>query len=221
MDRVHPSQQIGVASDILLAWRAVAAGVTPTTTRNREKYWRHWRQYAALCKCDPFLTTVPSLEREIIVSAFAARVRTGIYGHGHQVQVQTVTDALSAITKTIELAGQLSPIYKADGKYTTTLQRMIEGFRREDPPSIPQLAVPIMVPNLCYNAGIQSKCPFKQATGCLVIIAFFYLLRVGEYNPPRYVTRNGEKFGPLELSNSRLEMSDSLKKEQLSADVHH
>jgi hypothetical protein len=70
---------------------------------------------------------------------------------------------------------------------------MVEGFRREDPPSIPQLAVPITVPNLCYNAGMKSTCPFKQATGCLIIIAFFYLLRVGEYTPPRYITRNGQK----------------------------
>jgi hypothetical protein len=146
-----------------------------------------------MCGCDPFLYNVPAMERDIIVSAYAARVRTGVYGHGHQVQVQTVTDALSSISKTIELAGQQSPIYRAEGKYTLVLQRMVEGFRREDPPSIPQLAVPITVPNLCYNAGINSSCPFKEATGCLVIIAFFYLLRVGEYTPPRYVTRNGEK----------------------------
>jgi hypothetical protein len=71
---------------------------------------------------------------------------------------------------------------------------MIEGYRREDPPTIPQLAIPITVPNLCYkiaqspaaNAGIR-------AGGHLVLIAFYYLLRVGEYTKPRFVYRNGKK----------------------------
>ena len=70
---------------------------------------------------------------------------------------------------------------------------MVEGFRREDPPAIPQLAVPIDVPNLCFTAGLQSNDPEKEATGCLTLIAFYYLLRVGEYTQPRYVIRNGKK----------------------------
>ena len=218
MERVHSSQQTGGAGDIILAWRAAAAGVTPKTTSDRVKYWSHWVNYASMCGCDPFLYNVPAMERDIIVSAYAARVRTGVYGHGHQVQVQTVTDALSSISKTIELAGQQSPIYRAEGKYTLVLQRMVEGFRREDPPSIPQLAVPITVPNLCYNAGINSSCPFKEATGCLVIIAFFYLLRVGEYTPPRYVTRNGEKIVLQGQFSSPLVMLASSKMGTLSVE---
>jgi hypothetical protein len=70
---------------------------------------------------------------------------------------------------------------------------MVEGFRREDPPSIPQLAVPISVPNACYKAGIQSANQKVRTSGCLVLVAFYYLLRVGEYTKPRYVTRNGRR----------------------------
>jgi hypothetical protein len=67
---------------------------------------------------------------------------------------------------------------------------MIEGFRREDPPSTPQLAVPITVANACFEAALRSTDPRVQATGQLVIIAFYYLLRVGEYTKPRTITRN-------------------------------
>ena len=70
---------------------------------------------------------------------------------------------------------------------------MVEGFRREDPPSIPQLAVPVIVPNACYEACIASDDPKTRSSGCLVLIAFYYLLRVGEYTKPRTVIRNGEK----------------------------
>jgi hypothetical protein len=69
----------------------------------------------------------------------------------------------------------------------------MEGFRREDPPSIPQLAVPISVPTLCYTAGQTSMDPKKKATGELILIAFYFLLRVGEYTQPKFVNQNGEK----------------------------
>ena len=70
---------------------------------------------------------------------------------------------------------------------------MVEGFRREDPPAIPQLAIPITVPNACFNEAMTSTDPKAQAVGCLTIIAYYFLLRVGEYTRPRFVTRNGEK----------------------------
>jgi hypothetical protein len=70
---------------------------------------------------------------------------------------------------------------------------MVEGYRREDPPAIPQLAVPITVPNAAYNAAMESSDPKIQATGCLTLIAFYFLLRVGEYTRPRYIRRNGQQ----------------------------
>ena len=71
---------------------------------------------------------------------------------------------------------------------------MIEGYRREDPPTVPQLAIPITVPNMCYNmALLPSSNKGIKAGGCLILVAFYYLLRVGEYTQPRYVYRNGKK----------------------------
>jgi hypothetical protein len=65
-------------------------------------------------------------------------------------------------------------------------------MRREDPPSIPQLAVPVAVPIDChFQAYTSQKTSTKQkATADLTLIAFFYLLRVGEYTAPRTVVRN-------------------------------
>ena len=70
---------------------------------------------------------------------------------------------------------------------------MVEGYRREDPPPIPQLAVPISVPRHCYKAGTISNDQKIMAAGCLTIIAFYYLLRVGEYTQPRTVMRKGKR----------------------------
>jgi hypothetical protein len=117
-----------------------------------------------------------------------------VYGRGNQVKVQTVTDALSAISQTIQLAGQRSALYRNDQKqYNLTIERLVEGFRRSDPPAVPQLAIPIVVANACFEAALRTVNPLAQACGCLSLIAFYFLLRVGEYTRPRYTTRGGEK----------------------------
>jgi hypothetical protein len=143
--------------------------------------------------CSPFLTGTSPIDINNIVTGFAANVRTGVYGRGHQVRVSTVTDALASINQTIQLAGQQTPLYRAPQVYTLPLERMIEGFRREDPPSTPQLAVPITVANACFETALKSTDTKVQTTGQLVLIAFYYLLRVGEYTKPRMVTRNNQR----------------------------
>jgi hypothetical protein len=175
------------------ARQAVTNGVVAKTTDDRRKYWGHWKRYASLFQIDPFLTHVPALERDSIVCAFAANVRTGFYGRRNTVKVQTVTDAIAAINTTIQLASKVSPLYREHKKYNLTIERMVEGYRRDDPPAIPQLAVPITVASTSYQIACTSEDPKVEATGCMTIIAFYFLLRVGEYTKPRYITRNGRK----------------------------
>ena len=91
------------------------------------------------------------------------------------------------------LAGQRSPIYRAEKVYNLSIQRLVEGMRRDDPPAIPQLAVPISVANAVYQAGRMNVLPQVQTVGSLTLIAFYFLLRVGEYTQPRFVFRNGAK----------------------------
>ena len=51
---------------------------------------QHWKR-------SPFLDDATQLEANIILQAFAARVRIGFYGEGNQVKVQTVSKALAAV----------------------------------------------------------------------------------------------------------------------------
>ena len=64
-------------------------------------------------------------------------------------------------------------------------------MRRTDPPSVPQLALPVAVIIQCYATAYATKDARQKASADLSIIAFFYLLRVGEYTAPRQVKRNG------------------------------
>ena len=69
----------------------------------------------------------------------------------------------------------------------------MEGFRREDPPSVPQLAVPVSVAKHAFLSSLSTKSPKARHTGALIIVAFFYLLRVGEYTVPPFVVLNGKR----------------------------
>ena len=65
---------------------------------------------------------------------------------GHQIKVQGVTQALEAIVKTAEMSGLPNLIYCAPQKYHLQIKRFVEGMRREDPSEVPQLVVPVIVP---------------------------------------------------------------------------
>ena len=151
MERVHPSQKLRIKDNILSAWEAIENGVVDRNNRTREKYWNHWKDFTKIFKVDPYLEKCSSPQQIIIITAFAARVRTGCYGKGHTVRVPTVSKALAAISTTIEMGGQPLPIYKTEKAYKVPVARLIEGFKREDPPSTPQLAIPVKVPNQCYT----------------------------------------------------------------------
>ena len=63
--------------------------------------------------------------------------------------------------------GQCSPVYKSEGTYILPVQRVVEGFRRQDPPAIPQMAVPVEVPEtakrLVYLMSDPRQHAFKLA----------------------------------------------------------
>ncbi len=195
MARVPDAAKVDLARDVASAWKYVDTGVVAATTKKREKYWHHWSRYCKRVHADPFLhpATTPGIVRDTLLAAFAARVRTGCYGRGNRIRVQGSTDALAAISKTIELAGESSPVYRAPNRYHSMIEQMLEGMRRDDPPSVPQLAVPVAVPEKVAIDAYTTSCPKQQAIGDLAIIAFYYLLRVGEYTHPRYVTHRNKR----------------------------
>ena len=195
MARVPPSSRTMFISACLSAWEATTLGVTAKTNADRQKYWRHWATFAALTQTDPFLDPdkVGCIERDILVGAYAALVRRGTYGRGRQIKVSSVTDALSAISKTIELAGKPSPLYRKDNAYHLAIERLVEGYRRMDPPSVPQLAVPVSLAKTAFATAMTTKDPAVKHTGLLIAVAFYYLLRVGEYTKPRTVLKDGKR----------------------------
>ena len=58
---------------------------------------------------------------------------------------------------------------------------------------MPQLAVTITISHATFTDGIKSTNPFVRRIGCLIPVAFYFLLRVGEYTKPHTVVKDGKR----------------------------
>ena len=77
-------------------------------------------------------------------------------------------------------------------KMLPRLQQMYDGWRKEDPPTTKQLPVEADVPEyLATEATRSSGSELDKTIGDLVLVAFYYLLRIGEYTMKG--TRNSSK----------------------------
>jgi hypothetical protein len=71
-------------------------------------------------------------------------------------------------------------VVNSQGKYYKKIGQLIEGYRRNDPPPKFQLAVPLSVPAFMHLYA-RTGTVKQKAVGDMALIAFYYLLRVGEY----------------------------------------
>jgi hypothetical protein len=161
---------------------------------------------------------------------FAARVRSGYFGgRGQQVQASTVSSAITAIGQKIVLDTSTNPTkIVGSEKFLPCLQELLDGYRLEDPPTEKKLPVEADVPELLFNLGYGTNgTTLGQAIRDLSLIAFYYLLSVGEYTIKS--SRNESKqtvqfkleditfFGRNALSQLRCLLRDALFEQLLTA----
>ena len=122
--------------------------------------------------------------------AFAARVRTGIFGYGSQVGHQTVEKALRHVSQTLVLAGYPDPRRTYGAKeLDIPFRHLLKAYKDVDPAPKPQLALPVDTIQYAAAHFREPHDALSRATADLVTVAFFFLLRVGEYTMPTKKTR--------------------------------
>ena len=189
LDLVHPNQRHTIETNFRNVQQALANGIVETTAKERRRFWAAWTLWLACAfpTIDPYCLHQPTKVQIKLLAAFATHVRHGRFSARKcQVCTETVQVALRAVTKKFELDGQRNPLVNSQGVYTQKIKQLLSGFRKFDPPPRRKLAVPISVPIWLLEQGLKSRDPRYQAVGDLVIIAFFFLLRPGEYtySPP-------------------------------------
>ncbi len=132
---------------------------------------------------DPFLQGIEYTTRVRVITGFAARVQQGYYGRGKRVATGTVIGTITAVGQEIALVCGTNPT-KVTGskKLLPQIAQTFNGWRKEDPPTTKQLPVEADVPELLAERGCnRNSTELDRAIGDLSLIAFYYLLQIGEY----------------------------------------
>jgi hypothetical protein len=116
---------------------------------------------------------------------------------------------LRHVSQKLVLDGHPDPRRASPAQHALDLPiaRLLKKYGDEDPPPEPKLAIPIST-----ITAISEKywwTPHLEAVADLVVIAFFYLLRVGEYTSPVSV-RHNKRTIPLRDCDKRLWTKDGL-----------
>jgi hypothetical protein len=155
-----------------------------------QRYWQAWEAHGRLYLDTPgdVLTQRVLTDRLL---PFAVAVREGKYGLGNQVKVQSVAKALRLVSQKLVLDGHPDPRRASPAQHALDLpiSRLLKKYSDEDPPAEPKLAIPIStITSIAKNYRWTS---LLIAVADLAIIAFFYLLRVGEYSSWLHPNRRG------------------------------
>lgn len=163
------------------AWLAISTATVDGA--ERVKCWKAWtthcdRHYGSSCG--------PQATKNITdrLLTFAVAVREGQYGLGATVQVQSVERALRHVAQRLVLDGHPDPrkASPAQQHLDLPISRLLKSYRDQDPPPQPKLALPVSTIEAISRNYRWTE--HQHAVADLVIIAFFYLLRVGEYTAP-------------------------------------
>ena len=124
---------------------------------------------------------------------YATRVRSGYFGKGKQVQASTVTSAITAIGKKIAMDTNTNPTkLMGSEQFIMCIRELLDGYRIADPLTEKKLPIEADAPELLFELGYgPGGTTLGKVVGVLTLIAFYYLLCVGEYTVKG--TRNESK----------------------------
>jgi hypothetical protein len=198
-------------------------GRVEETTAKRFSTWSKWTAYVAPLGLDPLLQKVQYSHQVRALTGFAGRLRTGYYGRGRQITAAAVTSSITAVGTTIALATGSNPtkMIGAQDKLLPRLAQMFEGWRKEDPPTQKKLPVGIDIPEYISLCSLRPwATELEKATADLILIAFYYLLRVGEYTTKgtRAQTKQTVQFRMADVTFFRKDHSGTLR--QLPRNAH-
>ena len=167
--------------DLRAAQHAVSFAVVPSRARAADTHWKKWAEFCAELAVDPLLQDVD--DPVILFQVFLHRYRTGrIAPQGHPVRARTAEDALRSVGQTFASMGAGDPRYTEQGKMDFRLTRQITYYKKQDPPPDRVKPIPVQVIRYIMHAALVAGAfQGNLATADMIALAFFFLLRPGEY----------------------------------------
>ena len=169
--------------DLSAAQDHVASGISAARSNAADTHWRQWSRFCNQILVDPLLQAID--DPVLLLQVFAQRYRSGsLAPRGKPVRSRTVEDALRSIGQTFSGLGAADPRLIQHGKIDFRLSRQLASYSKEDPP--PNRVKPVPLQVIRHILGVayadrHAHRPGNEAIADMIGLAFFYLLRPGEY----------------------------------------
>lgn len=139
-----------------------------------------WEPFCRELGLDQFLTNIK--DPVPILQVFFRRVRDGRLAILKQpVRGRSAEAYLRAVGQTFARLGRPDPRLNAHGDQDFRLQRQLQYYKKQDPPSSRRQPIPVELLHLVTRRLRATNSPKSLALANLVWIAFFFLMRPGEF----------------------------------------
>ena len=156
------------------------AGVSTGRAKAAKAAWACWERFCVLLAVDPLLQAIKS--KVPLLQVFAQRLRTGEAApKGRPIRSRTVEDYVRHVGQAFLSMGADDPRMNSSQNIDFRLQRMFSYWKKSDSPPNRVKPVPIQVIRNILFVASTSNNPLILRTADMIVLAFFFLLRPGEY----------------------------------------
>ncbi len=166
--------------DIRTAQATVLQGISPGRASSAATAWSKWIEFTNDLGLDPFLQAFQ--DKVPFLQVFAHRVHIGeLAASGNPIRSRSAEDYVPHIGQTFLHVGAKDPRLNSAHTIDFRLQRTLKAWKACDPAPDRVKPIPIQVIRRIAFLAQSSPDPTLCASADMIIIAFFYLLRPGEY----------------------------------------
>lgn len=181
MSTLDPVKQHCFSRDFSAAQQTVLQGISPGRATSTATAWDKWIEFTTDLGLDPFLQAFH--DKIPFLQVFAARVHSGeLAASGNPIRARSAEDYVRFVGQTFLHVGADDPRLNSASKIDFRISRTISAWKKSDSP--PNRVKPIPLQVLRRIASISYTTfasPLCKATADMIILAFFFLLRPGEY----------------------------------------
>jgi hypothetical protein len=180
---VDPHSRDAFRRDLRLATHAVHSRVVPDRLAAQNRHWQLWVSFCHQHGLDPTLRSTSSdFDAVPFLQVFAQRYRSGAIAPSRRpVRARTVEDAVRAVAQALAAVGSPDPRLDSFGHLDFRLTSLWRAWKRTDPPPTRVKPIPVQVLRQLVDHTRHLADPMMMAVSDMVILAFFFLLRPGEY----------------------------------------
>jgi hypothetical protein len=198
METLSDAARDELERDSVLIHEALQSGLSHGRRTAAQTYWGIWETFCQQFELEPYMAQGP--DAIYWLQIFAIRVRTGRLSASHKfVRADTVADALSHVASAHTMANHRDPRHLLG---TTVLHprlaRILKGFRNVDSAPARVLPIPLQALHHACSIARAEATPTSEAAADLMWLAFFFLLRPGEF------MLSGRNPHPFTLADVRL-----------------